>query len=250
MTRLYVVSDCGGVGRTTVAANLAHALAARGERVRLRDEDRQGALAVHFRSLESPLSRSGGGVTPFHRTLATNIEIANTGTDRPGGNVSGQASAHANARVGGHGGQHVASPTKIGIPLEIIDTPVGRTFSEAELGEEDHVLTVIAPEARCYRTLPALLERHASSGLVRNFVGVVNAHEPESSLARDTLHLVEEALGGRLLTSTVMRDLAVLEAFAAGLPVADYAPWSQAANAFGQMADTFIAMKVVRHAVA
>ena len=89
MTRLYVVSDCGGVGRTTVAANLAHALAARGERVRLRDEDQQGALAVHFRSLEPPASRSGGGATPFHRALATNIELANTGTDRPGGSVTG-----------------------------------------------------------------------------------------------------------------------------------------------------------------
>ena len=241
MTRLYVVSDCGGVGRTTVAANLAHALAARGERVRLRDEDRQNALAVHFRSLRSapPVRAQAAASGPLYRPLAANIELAlDSALD-----TAVPLRAGAAARV----------PGEASGPLEIVDTPVGRELPRGSLDEDDYVLAVIAPEARCYRTLPALLERHAeagASGLARNFIGLVNAHEPESTLSRDTLRLIEAAFGARLLTSTVFRDAALPEAFAAGLPVADYAPWSQAANAFGQLADTFIAMKIAPHAAA
>lgn len=237
MNRLFIVSDCGGVGRTTVAANLAHALAARGERVRLRDDDPQRALAVHFRSVE-PVGADraqASMIAPPHRPLAPNVDLAlESAPDldaRPLGGIRSAAPAH---------------------DIEIVDTPSASREARAA-ADGDYVLCVMTPEARCFRTLPPLLARHADAserGLSRHFVGMINAFEPESALARDTVKLIEDAFGGRLLPSVVLRDASLPEAFAGGLPIAEYAPWSQAADAFGKIADTFIAMRAARHAAA
>jgi len=259
MTRLFVVSDCGGVGRTTVAANLGHALAARGEVVRLRDVDPQQALAVHFQSLErtesGPVQGSMSG--PISRPLATNLSLSleHDIEHRPGDGGHDQARLQfESSRAADRRSSVDSEPSHTDADtLEIIDTPCAWTAGAARTAAVDYVLCVITPEARCFRTLPSLLSRYTTTtnnGLIRNFIGVINAHDPDSALARDTLDLIEDALGGRLLRQVVLRDQSLPEAFAVGLPIAEQAPWSQAANAFGQLADTFIAMKTADHVAA
>ena len=50
MKVITVVSAKGGVGKTTLAANLASVIAARGRRVLALDLDPQNALRLHFRN--------------------------------------------------------------------------------------------------------------------------------------------------------------------------------------------------------
>ena len=68
MTVIAVISPKGGVGKTTVSANLAVSLAAKGHPVRLVDMDPQNALRLHLGA--DPSDENGH----IHQTLHGYLE--------------------------------------------------------------------------------------------------------------------------------------------------------------------------------
>jgi ATP-binding protein involved in chromosome partitioning len=74
--RIVVFSGKGGVGKTTVAVNLAYALAARGRRVGLLDADITGPNVVQMTGVTEPARGIGDRVLPHERRGVKLVSLA------------------------------------------------------------------------------------------------------------------------------------------------------------------------------
>jgi cellulose synthase operon protein YhjQ len=196
-----------GVGRTTLAANLAAAAGRRGMRAAAVDLDPRDELRLHFRARSAPaahdlddLVRWGErsvGYVPFGRDPAAVIEALA-------------------ARSG----------------VVFLDTPAEASPAlEQALAEADQVLVPVRAEAGAgekVRAIEALLARWRRPAWRRTRARyVVNQFDARRRSDREALAVVRELVGRRLLSPPVQQDEAVRTAFAHGRCVQDEAPGSQ-----------------------
>ncbi|MCK9509760.1 MAG: cellulose biosynthesis protein BcsQ [Pigmentiphaga sp.] len=244
MNVVAIVSAKGGVGKTTVCANLAVALARRQRQVLAVDLDPQNALRHHFGldpSGLAGLSRatlgesdllsvcqptdSGVIVLPYGMVNETDRETFET--------VLAQEPAWL--------ARHLGDLALNDDAIVVLDTPPGPSIYLRQALTAAHlVLVVTLADAASYATLPmieGLIETYCAgrSGFI-DHAFIINQVNRSRQLARDVVLSMQASLGDRVV-SLLHQDQAVSEALACNQSVLDYDPYCQGTSDFQHTAD-------------
>ncbi|MCK9507477.1 MAG: cellulose biosynthesis protein BcsQ [Pigmentiphaga sp.] len=246
MNILCFTSAKGGVGKSTVTANLSMALAKAGQRVLTLDLDPQNALRFHQ---GIPLSVEAG-IAPctLRQTswLEACFECTPTLYALPYGVVSEEEREAFEEQL-----SHDESWLNRGLSqMEaalgpdtwvVIDTPPGPSiYMRHALSNAHTVMVVTLPDAASYATLPTMESLIQKYCLPReDFVDygiIINQLDYSRQLSKDVAQVIRERYGPRI-AGLIHRDQYVCEALAYDQSVLDYAPYSQAAQDFIECAD-------------
>jgi cellulose biosynthesis protein BcsQ len=219
--RLLIVAVASldrGVGRTTLAANLAAAARQRVARAAAVDLDPSDQLRLHFRSQpvqvpsesDEPWGERSVGYVPFGRDPAAVIEALA-------------------ARSG----------------VVFLDTPAEASSTlEQALAEADEVLVPVRAERAAgekVRAIEALLARWRRPAWRRTRARyVLNQFDARRTADRESLTAVRALVGGRLVATPVQQDEAVRAALAHGRCLQDEAPGSQVVADLASIVDEIL----------
>lgn len=208
----------GGVGRTTLTANLASALVQAGRRAAAVDLDPQNGLCHHFGrgpARESGIADLENEVRALDRRDAGRTEAVCV----PFGNPAPEALATAEQKLIADGGwlrRRIQSAVPAGIELVLLDTPAQRgPWSLRALEMADLVLSVLAPEPASYATLPAMESLLRETRGARPELGahyVVNRFDAGSATGRDVVAALRGSLGERVSPLVIHADESVPDA--------------------------------------
>ena len=232
--RMTVVSTKGGVGKTTIAANLAGALADQGKRVLLVDADIQPALSSYY-----PIrSEASGGV--FQLLVSGDTENVVSRTALPGidlivsNDPTGQLpNLLLHAPDGRTRLRHLLDRLDDSYDIVIIDTPGSQSaLQDAAVLAADQLISPLPPEMLSAREFSrgtiAMLERLRPMerlGIpVPPLVAVLNRVDHTRNAAEIALAVRNELLHGhgvqlRLLDTAIPNLVAYREAATLGIPV-------------------------------
>lgn len=233
MKIIAIVAAKGGVGKSTIAANLCVALRQAGRAVLAVDLDPQNALRFHLGgNLQDigGLSRASVGGTPWRDACvqgASGVYMVPFGlvneTDRQ--SLERQLSADPNWLS-----RHLDSLDLAEETVVVIDTPPGPSeYLRQSLGIAHLVVAVTLADAASYATLPMI------EGLIQNYCAgragylghayIVNQADGARQLSKDAVRLIRESLRERVI-GVVHQDQSVSEALAYGRTVVDHDPHS------------------------
>ena len=242
---IAVVSQKGGVGKTTTAINLAAALARRGVRTLLVDIDPQGSVRFGL-----GLRSDGGGIAEYLEGSKQLPEIVRA-TTLPflrvllAGSVvdSGDHAAYQTlVATSPKLGELFALASERGYVV-IVDTPPGLgPIVQAVMSASDRVIVPLQCEPLALQTTSQILKgirdaiaRHDSLRLEGI---VITMYEEQSEICRRIAERVRSQLPEKLvLALPVPRTLATVESLAAGQPVVLRSPDDPAAIAYTALAE-------------
>jgi cellulose synthase operon protein YhjQ len=241
-------SLAGGVGKTCLAATLGRALSALGEHVLLADTAVCGVLPFYF---GSPELRPG-----VVRTFSPPGPPPAVECDTPVQMLNLQAE-----RLPGDGGEHDPMLGELlhharGASRILVDVATAsREVTRRLLRLRPTVIVPVLPDmssVACLRSLEALLASPASEAgpdsQTEKTLYLLNQFDASSPLHLDVRSILQQQLGDRLLPFVLRRSPAVSEALAEGMTVIDYAPGSEVAEDYRNLAAwlrSFIAPAVV-----
>jgi chromosome partitioning protein len=244
---LAVVSQKGGVGKTTTAINLAVALARRGKKTLLVDADPQGSvrygLGMSTAATRVGLSDYLAGTHDIHEVVRT--------TNLPWLRVVSVGGVTDSAAHDSYQHQLAQSPRTIELftrarergYIVIVDTPPGLgPVVHRVLACSQHVLIPLQCEPLALQTTTQIL-RGIRAALAENpglalegiLLTMVEPGNPASE--RVAAYVREQLPRGLVLDVVVPRTAASIDAFAAGQPVVLRTPEDPAAQAYRALAD-------------
>ncbi len=237
MPMICFTSPKGGVGKTMLAANLAHGLARAGRRVLALDLDPQNALRLHF---GMPLGERSGLFTGESGALAWRATVQPTPWGvylLPHGTVP--AVGTGTGRMAGPLAEMLRDILSDPATLLVVDTPAGPSQGlTTVLPFATLVVLPLLADGGSIATLPDIESgRFFGGGTTGSLVAtrtrfVVNQVEPQARLSLAVTKALMERFGQALL-GVVGRDESVGEALACGQPLAAFAPQSRAAQDLG-----------------
>ena len=246
-TVLAVVSQKGGVGKTTTAINLASALARRGRKTLLVDVDPQGAV------------RHGVGLTGVEHPAGLADVLAGThqlqdvvlATPLPWLRVLLAGSV---ADSGDHEEYHaqVARSPKLGELFDrarrrgylvVVDTPPGLgAVTRRVLAHSQHVIVPLQCEPLALQTTTQILRAvrdvaAQNGGLVLDGILLTMLEDGNAVSQRVAAYVREQLPRELLLDVAIPRTMASIDAFAAGQPVVLRSPDDPASQAYVRLAE-------------
>lgn len=242
MQTIAVAAHKGGAGKTTVAVNLAGAIAATGRRVLLVDGDPQGAagaalvVAVEKPTLYEVISGQAAAQDALCSTSIEGLTVLPADLDLAGAEVELPRRTDWQTAIAG-----VLAAVADGFDVCLVDTAPGLgVLPYAALVAATSVLVTCPPEFLAYRALPHVIEtidraRQLTPALT--LLGVVPVLVSRRSRhEREVLEALAADYPGQVLTE-IPRRVVLQDAQLAGQPVTTYAPTSDAAAAFRQLAE-------------
>lgn len=235
MPLVCVCSPKGGVGKTTMAANLAWALARSGSKVLAIDFDVQNALRLHF---GVPLSDGRGFVARSAENPDWSQAVLTTG-----GNVFvlpyGDVTEEERVRFEDHLTQDAhflprGLSTLLNYPGLVIvaDFPPGPNPALKAVAElADLHLVVMLADTASVSLLPHIENNRMIGKALNNKAGhyfVLNQSDTRRNISRDVTAFMQQRLDDKLL-GVVHRDENVAEANASQQSIFDFSPVSAAA---------------------
>lgn len=247
MAVMALVSGKGGVGKTSLTAAVAVALAQHGRRILVIDLDPQNALRLHLGMEPGDISgwsregfgaealfESAGGVSflPFGRLIESELEELEAALQAKPAWLAEQLQAlAAHARI-----DHV-----------LIDTPPGPTvFLQQALQAAHRALVVVLADAASLTTLPgffAVLDEFTAGR--SDFLGshiLINQLQHQGRLGHQVQSAIHQHFPGAVVPVAVHRDAAMAEALTFERTVLDYEPGAEASLDVHHVADWLLAM--------
>lgn len=244
MPVVSVIAAKGGVGKTTVTANLCIALADAGRAVLAIDLDPQNALRFHLAEDIGAAEAGFVDAASGARSWTQSMQRGRSGVVLlPFGTIDDEQQVALEGHLAAHPRFLADALASFQLPPDtfvFLDTPPGPSvyLQQALRVSNLNVVTVLA-DAGSFATLP-IVERmvdkycRTRADFVANTC-VVNQVDPSRRLNRDVLQQLRVDLGARLL-GVVHQDQAVCEALASATTVRHYAPHCQAAEDFARCA--------------
>lgn len=244
MLIISFISGKGGVGKTTLSANMAMALAQRGKKVLVIDLDPQNTLRLHLgmdpeeiaglvREGISPESAfdSPFGVKfiPFGRVNQTELE-----------EFSAELNTHPRWLADG-----IASLATMGLDFVILDTPPGPTvFLKQALEAAHRALVVVLADAASFASLPKITSLVAYYTAGRSdFLGtsrLINQMPTRSRLGHQVRAAMMADQNSLTIPIAVHKDERVSQALACERPVLEYDPDCKASRDIQYLTDWLI----------
>jgi cellulose synthase operon protein YhjQ len=246
MKVISIVSMKGGVGKTTIAVNLATSLAQRmGKgRVSMVDFDPQNAAHWHFGSLDS----TSPGICHLAiqgqyeaNTITTNQDL---GLDcYPFGSTTEAERAAFEKTLEKQANWLKQFTQAMRCPKDgvvVIDTPSGpSTYLNQAISASDLVIVILLADPASYATVPSmesLLDDLIPLNPNLKSVYVLNQYDPTDLLSTDIVTTLRNHLGARVAPVLVSADEAVREALAVQQSVLGYDPHGQASQDVASLA--------------
>jgi cellulose synthase operon protein YhjQ len=244
MSIIGIVSMKGGVGKTSITANLATALSGKlgAGRVCSIDLDPQNALHWHF------------GMAPAHEGLCERsleagdwgalVNVGEQGVGCLPYGAAGEPEREAFERLLAQEPDWIGNQIRdaaLGVDaVVLVDTPPGPSvYLKQVFACADLVLVVLLPDAASYATIPAMeswlaeMEEHYAQ--FRSYY-MLNQIDRSDALNRDVAEVLHQHLGVKLAPVAIHADEAVCEALAFQQPVLLYDPHGQASHDFARLA--------------
>lgn len=237
MKIVSVISAKGGVGKSTVSANLAVALTLLGVPVLIIDFDSQNSLRFHF-SFNRSKKRGVAHTSVDNQNWQELAEKTKSGVDFLLYGVCDENQHEAFEDFLRENPLWLKEKiTEMGLSKEtvvVVDTPPGTSvFLRQALKASDLVIAVTLPDAGSYITLPQLkelIETYCSFNDRKVQYGVViNQVDPTHQLAKDMRRVIISIFKDNLI-GEVHLDQSLREALAYGQSVFQYNPYSEAAD--------------------
>ena len=246
-TVLAVVSQKGGVGKTTTAINLASALARRGRKTLLVDVDPQGAVrhGVGLMGAEHPAGLAdvlAGTHQLQDVVLATPLpwmRVLLAGSVADSGD---HEEYHAQIARSPKLGELFGRARRRGY-LVVVDTPPGLgAVTRRVLAHSQHVIVPLQCEPLALQTTSQILRavRDASAengGLVLDGILLTMLEEGNAVSQRVAAYVREQLPMELLFDVAIPRTMASIDAFAAGQPVVLRSPDDPASQAYTRLAE-------------
>lgn len=247
MTIIAIASTKGGVGKTTVSANLGMALARVGRPVVLIDLDPQDALRLHFSAAQPDaqgLARAACVGTDWRASLiatASGCQLLPYGRVDEFGRESFEQLLRAQPQLLREG------IARLGLPADavvILDTPPGPSvYLSQALSACNAAVIALLSDAASYATLPmmhGLLQRYCLGRPdFHDHAYLINQVDNARQLNADVAHVMRMQFGARALP-LVHQDQAIPEALACNQFVGDYDPLCRATRDLAAMVEQLL----------
>lgn len=226
---LAIFSLAGGVGKTSLAANLGRALSARSERVLLVDTAAFGLMPFFFGATDQRPGQLRTFAPPGASTDAP-IQMVTLDPDGINSEIPGQESLSGEISKFARGASRI---------LVDLATASGATTRRI-LRMSPTVLVPVVPDMNSVvsvSSIDAFFEHNSNpAGKPSMPYYVMNQFDASLPLHLDVREVLREQLGERLLPFALRRTPAMSEALAEGMTVIDYAPSSPLAEDFATLA--------------